>query len=184
MATATHKFPLKKGSKEFPDRFGGLEVEYQYPADWDTLVAMADAALVGFVPKDGETAPTRQDLLYNLAMHQSGHLNIQKAIKAYLDTEAAAAQSTAEAVASAVARGEKEVVTIPGTRRGEGRTGKVARAEARAEKAEQKEQAALALLEQQYLLMPKSARASFAARLIEQGILTQERVAELNATQA
>lgn len=181
--SATRKFTLKKGSKEFPDRFGGIEVEYSYPRTYAELRQRAAAVLKDHKPKDGETMPTEDDLLYNLAMNQSGHLNIQKAIKARLDSDAENLKdlSVAARISDAVKYAEPQVISIPGTHRGEGKGTKVARAEAKAVQAETKANAAVAQLEKAYLAMPKAARASFAAGLIEQGILTKERVAELDA---
>lgn len=177
-----HKFTLKKGSKEFPDRFGGIEVTYSYPANYAELRQRAEAVLAGHTPKDGETKPAVDDLIYNLSMNQSGHLNIQKAIKARLDSDAENLKdlSVADRIADAVKYAEPQVVSIPGTRRGEGKGTKVARAEAKAEQEAKRADTAITQLEQAYLLMPKTARKTFAERLLEQGILTKERLAELD----
>lgn len=181
----SHKWTLKKGSTEFPDRFGGQEVEYQEPTETSELTAQIDKVLAkhnGQDPKPEKTY-TREDILFDMSLNQGWNLNFQKRIKDLLNDESLKEQSVSAALAWALKRAvdENAGVKIPGTRRGEGKGSKVARITAEKEKVEKKAESAVAALEKAYLQMPKAARAAFAAGLVEQGILTKERLAELDA---
>lgn len=181
----THKWTLKKGSTEFPDRFGGQEVEYQEPTETAELTAQIDKVLAkhnGQDPKPEKTY-TRDDILFDMSLNQGWNLNFQKRVKDLLNDESLKDKSVSESLAWALRKAADDLsgVKIPGTRRGEGKGTKVARITAEKEKAEKKADSATAALELAYTQMPKAARATFAARLIEQGILTKERLAELDA---
>ena len=116
-----------------------------------------------------------------MAAAQGGHLNRQKAIKDGLADEALKDTPVAEAIAKVVRETKLDFVKIPGTRRGEGRAGKVAKAEAKAAQAEKKADALKRALIEQYRLVPKASRAKFAESLVASGALTQEELDEANA---
>lgn len=176
-----HTFKLSDSGKEFPVRFGKQEVTYDYPADMAELRDLAEKAAATHTPKEGEDKATADTILYGMATGQGYHLNRQKAIKDELANDEANKDLTVE---QAIARAVKETAApevgcpVPGTRRGEGKGTKLARAEAGRVKAEQKADAALDAALLAYKQLPKNLRAQYGATLVERGLATQEQLDE------
>ena len=168
-----HTFTLKKGGKEFPDRFGGQELTYSYPDTLEEVYAL--------IPDPLPEGITREAIILSKILGQGIHLDIQKDGKDALNDEAVAQMDVAGGLAYAQNQMTTYRLPVPGTKRGEGKAGKVAKAEARATKAEQDAEAAKQELREAYSLLPRNARAKFAANLVARGVFTQEEIAALDA---
>ena len=179
-----HKgWKIKDGSTEVPARFHGQEIVYSKPSTADELRSIIDRAVEKHNKAHADKQVTRDDVVYGLAMNQGYNLNVQKRVKDILDSDAVKELGVAEAIAYAVktANDEEAGARIPGTTRGEGRASKVKAAEAKAARSEAKVADLTEQLRLAYTSMAKNARATWAAGLLEKGLVTQEQLDEWSA---
>jgi hypothetical protein len=170
MATE-RKFKLKKGT-EFPEAYAGIEVRYTTP---DTL-AEIEGLIDPSVPAD-----KRESVIVSGFNGQGYSLSVQKRIKDLLNTKEAAARlkaggpgDTAPEIAQDMAdKASKEKLGAPRAK-GEGTSGKVAKAEAKAE-------AATSTARNMYLKMPAAMRKQFRPELLAAGTFTEEQLDEMDA---
>lgn len=175
-----HTFKLSDSGKEFPARFGGLEVTYNYPENMEEVRRL--------VPEDQDA----DACIYGKVMNQGIHLDIQKSIKDalgetdsdgnYIHAEGREGALKLEDVpALALKISDEYRLPVPGVKRGEGKAAKAAQAVKRAEQAEKKLDVVKEAIAAQFKNLPKNARGAFATDLVQRGVFTQEEIDALNA---
>ena len=179
-----HTFELSDSGKEFPARFGGQSITYDYPDSWQELL---DTQMPEGVSADSDEGKA---VLLNAVMSQSHHLNKQKAAKAFLGAEVGEKDNKrykygsegeiADLIVQATKIANDTKLPKPGAARGEGVTTKLAKSEASRAVAEKKAEQATASIREMYLKLPRNARGAFGADLVERGVFTQEELDELN----
>lgn len=183
-------FTLSNSGKEFPARFGGIELTYNYPTTWPELIALLPEGIDGSAfAEAAEKNPEAAAVIYGKIMGQGIHLDMQKDAKDALGKEegekdkrkyvhADADLATVPTIAQGAFDGYK--MPKPGSRRGEGQGTKLARTEARANKAEAEATAAKAGLAVAYKQIPKNARKDFGARLVAEGVFSEDELKALD----
>lgn len=182
-----HTFTLSNSGKEFPAHFGGQEMTYSYPENMtevlDLLPEKVSAEEKQALAEAFEKAPLAAAILYGKVMGQGIHLDIQKAGKDKLGAEEGekdarryvhAKTDVAKATEIMGAAFSEYRIPEPGTARGQGQGTKLARTEAAKVKAETERDVARANLATAYRMIPKNARGEYGAKLVAEGVFTQE----------
>jgi len=165
-------FELKKDNGlEYPARFKGLKFTYTLPTTLDEFRQSRVSTAEGV---------NADEVILNAINGQGLSLTIQKFIKDTLNDEAYKDRDAEEVRADVEKKAEEFRLGAP-RKRGEGKSGKVAAAEAAKAKAEADRDSARATARDMYLALPRTQRAKVRGMILAGGQFTE---AELDAMDA